>query len=337
MDTTDGLQAGAVISPMSGGGLKGAVDVLMAAWNRETTIARAVRSVLHDPAIRSLIVIDDASTDHTCEAARDADDGSGRLIIKKMKDNRGPAAARNTAIAMSDAPWIAVVDADDYLMPGRFSRLIALASGWDLVGDDILQLREDRIGIEKPVPLLSALPFTPWACDFETFIRGNISIPGRPRKELGFFKPLMRREFFYKHNLVYDENLRLGEDYAIYARALALGARFLIAPAAGYVSLTRDDSLSARHSKEDLEKLRDSDLALMDLPQLSRRERRAVLKHYHSIDARVQWLAVIEAVKQRNAAGFFRAAIRSKEVALYVSARLREQLIARSLKRFGIQ
>jgi succinoglycan biosynthesis protein ExoU len=313
------------------------VDVLMAAWNREATIARAVKSVLEDPAVRALIVIDDASTDRTFDEAIRAGNGSGRLILRRLERNRGPAEARNFAITLSDAPWIAVVDADDYVMPQRFSRLLAFADGWDFVADDILHIAADRIGVQEPEPMLSQAPFEPWPCDLETFILGNISGPRKLRKDLGFFKPLMSRRFLETHSLRYDESLRLGEDYALYARCLALGARFLVVPAQGYISAGRTDSLSARHSKEDLERLRDSDLELVKMCAFTEEEHRAILKHYHSIDARVQWLNVIEAVKDKSPVRFLEAALRSREVALFVSARLREQLVERSLRKAGVR
>ena len=90
----------------------------------------------------------------------------------------------------------------------------------------------------------------------EQFVLGDVNRRGALRRGLGFLKPLIRRSFLDHHQLRYDERLRLGEDYALYARALAAGARFLIVPAAGYVSVVRDDSISSRHSREDLERLR---------------------------------------------------------------------------------
>ncbi len=313
------------------------VGVIVAAWNSEATIGRAVHSILADKAVRSVIVVDDASADGTLAEAKRACDGSGRLTLLRLDTNRGPAAARNAGLAICDAPWVAIVDADDYLMPDRISSLLSLADDCDFVADDILQIDAGRIGSGEPEPMLSRDPFEAWMCSLETFVLGNISAPGRQRKELGFFKPLIRRAFLEEQELRYDENLRLGEDYALYARALARGARFLVAPACGYVSVNRNDSLSARHSKLDLENLRDSNLRLLRQEGLSRRERRAILKHYHSIDARIQWLNVIDAVKGRSISRFLGATFRSRQAALFVSARLREQLLIRSLRQMSIR
>ncbi len=313
------------------------VDVVIAAWNREDTIGRAVASALAEPEVQSVLAVDDGSTDKTAESAKAADDGSNRLAVLRFAVNRGPSAARNAALAECAAPWITILDGDDYLLPGRFSRMLALAQEWDFIADDILQVGEDRVDIDTPHPMLAASgAFEPWKCGLETFVLGNITRAGRNRKELGFFKPLMRRAFLDRHCLRYDETLRLGEDYALYAKALAAGARFRVVPAHGYVSVMRQGSLSGNHSKQDLERLRDSDLALGALPQLQAAERAAIKEHYRSVDARAQWLEVIEAVKARSAGRIFAAYSRSPAVARFISARLAEQLFARTAKRLKV-
>src|SRR5262249_20890106 len=153
---------------------------------------------------------------------------------------------------------------------------------------------------------------------FEQFVRGNVTRRGLLRRELGFLKPLIRRAFLDRHRLRYDERLRLGEDYALYARALAAGARFLLIPAEGYVSVMRDDSISSRHSREDLELLRDSDKDLIAQTSLTAGERQALKSHYQSVDCRVQWAVAIEAVKSREFARFMATFGCSPKVSLFL-------------------
>ena len=69
---------------------------------------------------------------------------------------------------------------------------------------------------------------------------------------------MMRRSFLDLNQLRYLEELRLGEDFALYARALAAGAIFRVIPSRTYVSIIRSNSISGNHSKRDLECLRDS-------------------------------------------------------------------------------
>ncbi len=97
------------------------ICVVIPAFDAAATIARAVRSALAEREVSEVIVVDDASRDATAAAAARADDGSGRLRLIRFDANRGPAAARNAAIAASRAPFVAILDADDYLVAGRFA------------------------------------------------------------------------------------------------------------------------------------------------------------------------------------------------------------------------
>jgi succinoglycan biosynthesis protein ExoU len=158
--------------------------------------------------------------------------------------------------------------------------------------------------------------------DLQTFVHGNAGRRGRSRREFGYLKPLIRREFLDRWRLRYDEALRLGEDYALYARALAVGGRFLLAPACGYVSVGRRESLSSRHTKEDLERLRDVDKAFLLLPTMTRRDLIAIRSHYRSVNARVQWLNVIDAFKAGNITGFIQPFVSAPGTAAFLVRKL---------------
>ena len=127
----------------------------------------------------------------------------------------------------------------------------------------------------------------------------------------------------------YQIGLRLGEDYEFYARALGLGARFLAGGEAGYVSVERPGSLSKQHSPEDLRSLRDCDADLETLPSLSEVDRRALKRHWTSVDNRLQWRLLIEAVKRRDGPAMVRT-FHTPQSALYLAARLAEQAWLRS-------
>jgi succinoglycan biosynthesis protein ExoU len=310
------------------------VDVLIAARNRADTIGRAVASALAQEEVNVVIVVDDGSIDDTAARARRCDPDGERVIVKCLSTSVGPSAARNVGLQISTSPWLAILDGDDLFLPGRIRKLLCWSAEWDVIADDPLQIAEDQIGQETPRPMLSNLT-EPRGIGFEQFVLGNIARRSAQRRELGFVKPLIRREFLERRGLRYDDRLRLGEDYALYARALAAGARFLLAPAAGYVSLMRADSLSARHSRQDLERLRDSDRELMAFETLTAKERRAVLKHYLSVDSRVQWLAAIEAFKGNNFAGFLSTLCRSPTVTIFIAMRLLEEASRRARRAIG--
>jgi succinoglycan biosynthesis protein ExoU len=301
------------------------VDVLIAARDRADTIEQAVLSALAQDEVRVVIVIDDGSTDDTTAKAMGCDPEGKRVIVKRLGSSIGPSAARNIGIEISESPWVAILDGDDFFLPGRIGNLLSWSASWDFIADDLLQVPEDATD-KVTLGMFCNASLGPRPINLTQFVLGNITRRDAPRRELGFLKPLMRRSFLNQHALRYDETLRLGEDYALYARALAAGGRFLLLPVAGYVSVVRANSLSSRHSKYDLEHLRDSDCKLTMARTLTAAERRALAKHYMSVDCRVQWLAVIEAFKSRNYLRFIAPFFRSRGVTLFLATRLLEEV-----------
>ncbi len=275
------------------------VSVVIAAWRAAGTIGRAVASALAQPEAAEVVVVDDASGDDgaTLNAARAADDGSGRLIVLAQEKNVGPSAARNVAIAASKAPWIAILDSDDFMEPGRLGKLMALSgAGYDLIADDLLQTPEGQ-----PVSAGKVLWFrddqTPIDVSFGMFIDSNISKASRMRRELGFLKPLVRRAFLERHGLSYEEGMRLGEDYDLYARMLSLGATMRLIPWTGYVSVMRGNSLSLNHGRGELAALEASDDRLLASGRVSAADRKLVEQHRFSIRSRIAWIDFMAGLK----------------------------------------
>jgi len=230
-------------------------------------------------------VVDDGSADRTAEAAFGADDGTGRLHVLRLAANQGPAFARNHAIAHSVAPLIAILDADDFFLKGRFDRLLD-GDDWDFVADNIVFVA-DR-SADQPDPDVTEFEAQPSFLDLPSFFEGNISRRGASRGEIGFLKPVMRRAFLDSHRLRYDEKLRLGEDYDLYARALLKGARYKIVYGCGYGAVVRADSLSGRHTTSDLKRLYETDRAILALPEASGKAGAALRRHASHMRARYE-------------------------------------------------
>ncbi len=261
------------------------VCVIIAAKNAGDTIGLAIASALREPEVAEVVVIDDGSTDHTAAVAAQADDGSGRLNIQRFEKNRGPAAARNHAIEISNAPLIGILDADDFFFPGRFGSLLA-DNDWDFVADNIAFVNADTV--PEAYSRLDHFDASPRFLDLASFVQGNISKRGVRRGEIGFLKPLMRRSFLDAHGLRYNEALRLGEDYDLYVRALAESARYKIIHSCGYGAVVRGDSLSGRHRTEDLKRLYEADRSILAKGGLSSANAAAIRRHERHIRDRYE-------------------------------------------------
>jgi succinoglycan biosynthesis protein ExoU len=306
-----------------------AVDVIIAAWNRSDTIARAIRSAVMEPKVRKVIVVDDGSTDDTADVADRIAAETSRVTVCRLPKNRGPSVARNKAIELSSSPWLSILDADDYFIPERIEKLLNAAADADFIADNILRIEDVQTGGGPPRPVFD-LGVGPRRLNFEDFVMGDVNKRNASGRELGFLKPLIRRDFLDRHCLYYEEGLRLGEDYALYAQALAVGARFVVMPGCGYVSVAYATSLSRKHTRHDLERLRDFDLQLAKIVNLSNADRRALRAHYRSVDSRAQWLAVIEGFKSRDLKRILSPFARSPTVSTF----LVRQLLFEGFRRF---
>lgn len=267
---------------MQNSGING-ICVIIAAMNASDTIVRAVTSALREPQVSEVFVIDDASGDNTLKMARSADDGSGRLTAVRFDHNQGPAAARNHAIHASASPFLSILDADDFFLPGRFATLMDQVD-WDFIADNIAFVGpQDVSSVDRH---LAHFEPRPRHLDLAGFVEGNIAARGVKRGEIGFLKPVIRRRFLQQHGLSYNEALRLGEDYDLYARALAKGARFKIIHTCGYAAVVRHDSLSGAHRTEDLKRLYEADTSLLGQNGLPEAAVASLRKHQRQIGAR---------------------------------------------------
>ena len=279
----------------------GVVCVIIAARNARETVARAVGSALAEPAVGEVVVVDDGSTDDTAAVARSADDGSGRLQVLHLPHNLGPAAARNRGVKASSAPFLTVLDADDYWLPGRLAAMLAEMKDHDFVADDLLRVTEGRED-ETPTTLVDGALHLPADLSLAQFVLGNVSRRGRNRQELGFLKPLIRRAFLQEHQLAYDESLRLGEDFVLYAQALIRGARFRLIPASGYVAVERADSISGSHGAAELAALAKASERLMRERGLTVKDRAALAVHGRHVRYKLHFQRVLAVRRRRGMA-----------------------------------
>jgi GalNAc5-diNAcBac-PP-undecaprenol beta-1,3-glucosyltransferase len=88
----------------------------MAAYNRATTLERAVKSVFSQTYPNmELIIVDDGSTDNTREVLARLDNPAIRIVYHEK--NKGVTAAKNSGLNEIRGEWFTTLDSDDEMIP----------------------------------------------------------------------------------------------------------------------------------------------------------------------------------------------------------------------------
>jgi glycosyltransferase involved in cell wall biosynthesis len=130
------------------------ITVLMPAYNAVNYIAEAIISVLKQSfGDFELLIIDDGSTDDTARVIRSFKDPR---IVLVQHENKGIAAALNTGLKHSRAPYIARFDADDVCYPDRLKvqyDFITAHPEYSIIGSaaDYMDAEDNFIFTQHPV------------------------------------------------------------------------------------------------------------------------------------------------------------------------------------------
>jgi succinoglycan biosynthesis protein ExoU len=308
--------------------------IVIAAYCAQNTITRAVQSACAQSATVEIVIVDDCSSDDTYKIACALGRDDPRIRVYRQAQNTGPAGARNFAIKESSAPWIAVLDADDFMVPDRIARMIkeAESNNLDFLADDIFRVTDADLKA-KNNRLWSKTDFGQTDISFAQFVEGNRHNRLGQRGELGFVKPLIRRRFLEEAGLAYKPHLRLAEDFVLYAEALAAGCRFRLVDPRGYFAVFRSDSLSSRHSTSDLGAIVAADIALARNPALTGHDLAVLDQHRLDTHKEWAWRRMIDAVHQRDLGTIANLAVQPPAVVLSLVQKLLTQVWLRSFGR----
>jgi succinoglycan biosynthesis protein ExoO len=272
------------------------VTFIIAAFNSERTIVRAIESALAQDGVSvEVIVVDDCSGDGTARAALDL--ASERVRVIRLGDNRGPGGARNAGLDAARGRWIAVLDADDAVYPDRMARLLGRAeeAGAQIVVDN-LDVVDERAGSNRPMFSSARLAAMP-ELTLEAFVAGNHLF--EETFSLGYLKPVIERDFLERHALRYVDTLRIGEDYVFLASALAKGGRCAVEPQPGYAYQTGGGSISSVLDLRHVEAMLQADELFLRDHALGPAARAAQRKRTRSLRKAASYLEIVGHLKDR--------------------------------------
>ncbi len=241
-------------------------------YNAGPYLVRALDSVLAQTyEDLQLCVVDDGSTDETANILKRYSDYG----VPLRQEHAGQSAARNRGIGMSSAPYIAFLDADDYWLPAKLERQIALLErnpGVGLVCTDCATMNKG---------------------EFTGAYFGNTPVPTTGRlferltRECFVFTPtvVVRRKCLEQVGL-FNESLVVSEDFNLWLRVAAKWDVAVI-PEMLAVRETRPEGLSASTRAElylqnGIAALENVELTCADLSSGERRAlQKAIAERYY--------------------------------------------------------
>lgn len=179
------------------------VSVIIPAYNAGDRVARAITSALDQTLpVLEIIVVDDGSSDDTVAVAS----SFGHPVRVISKPNGGPASARNLAASVARGDWLAMLDADDWWFPRKNEIQLAHMAGEDI---GLSHCRLDHRAERPPDELtFKDLWERNWISNSSVLLRRTIF------EQVGGFV----------------EVRRLVEDYNLWLRVSAAGARIVTCP-----------------------------------------------------------------------------------------------------------
>ncbi|WP_199194807.1 glycosyltransferase family 2 protein [Phyllobacterium phragmitis] len=273
------------------------VTFVIAAYNAEETIGRAIESALAQRGVSvEIIVANDRSTDRTAAIA--ASFPANRVHVVTLAKNSGPGGARNAALAVAKGRWIAVLDADDAVLPDRMARMIARAekSGAQAVVDNIEVIGEGQARGEPMFP--SGHLEKIHEITLADFIASNLVF--KSTFNFGYMKPIFERDFIETHGLRYDEDLRIGEDYIFLASILAKGGKLVVEPAVGYAYHLRSGSISRVLELHHIHSMLEADRKFLETFELDDKASAAQARRTRSLEEARSFISLVGHIKRRS-------------------------------------
>jgi len=183
------------------------ISVIIPAYNREKTIVRSIKSVIHQTYENlEIIIVDDCSSDNTIPVIESFLQIDSRITLLKNEINQGPNFTRNRGIKQSTGRFIILLDSDD---------------DWVLNTLEILWKKiittDEKVGLVYPGMNLIQTGMTR---KINPKYRGDVFLKLMTQGVIGVY-PLIKKEVFAKTGL-FDEHeiLRKGghQDYEMWIR-----------------------------------------------------------------------------------------------------------------------
>jgi glycosyltransferase involved in cell wall biosynthesis len=199
------------------------VTVVIPTYNCAQYIGETLESVLNQDYPRlEVVVVDDGSTDNTQDVVRAFD--PKRVTYLHQANSGGPAKPRNRAIQEARGRYIALIDSDDIMLPGKIKRAVAMLSHepqLGLVFTDFVKI--DEVHGQYPGAFLDTYEYfrklpKKQVAESQYVIRADSAYDGLISENyIGLSSVVMPKEVFSRIG-IFDESLSGPEDFDMWLR-----------------------------------------------------------------------------------------------------------------------
>lgn len=182
------------------------VSVITCAYNRQELIGATVESVIEQSFDDwEMVIVDDGSKDQTADVIKGWQSKHSDQIKYIYQDNRGPGAARNTAIKAACGEYIAVLDSDDLATPDRLEKQVQFLDAHpdiDVVGSNAHVFLGDKKKVRDLVFAHTDEAIKAVLIDKNQFVHSSV---------------MMRKSCLDQYGL-YREELKSSQDFELFMR-----------------------------------------------------------------------------------------------------------------------
>lgn len=194
------------------------ISVIIPVYNAEAFLKKAVQSALRLDEVKEILLIEDASPDHSLEICRElvSEHDKVKLFQHPDKGNHGAGASRNLGLEKASQEFVAFLDADDYYLPNRFEtdreifKNPHIDGSFNAIGTEFLT-EKGKTEFEKKFKDTSLTTVKKHSEGRDVFY-GLLGL----KEDFGTFFHLngltVRKESITKNNLKFNEKLRVHQD-----------------------------------------------------------------------------------------------------------------------------
>ena len=214
------------------------VSIIMSVHNEpQNYIETAIQSIINQTYKKiEFIIIDDFSNRECSNFLQDECKKYSNVSLYRNTSNIGLTRSLNIGIHYATGKYIARMDADDYSLPSRIEKQVIFLekhSDIDVIGTGVISFGDSYKFISP------AFGYNNDEAQCELFFSSTLCHPS----------VMIRKSFLDKNNLLYDENVKKGQDYDLWERCSIYG-KITVLPEVLLFYRIHSNQISSKNNEE---------------------------------------------------------------------------------------